>query len=69
LGIIKAGAAYLPLDPKLPAENLVFRLKDGQAPILLTQQSLVEKLPQTRVQIICLDTDWETITQENQEDL
>ncbi|MBD2625735.1 non-ribosomal peptide synthetase [Trichormus variabilis] len=67
LGILKAGAAYLPLDPKLPGENLAFRLQDAQAPILLTQQSLVEKLPQTTAQIICLDTDWETIAQENQE--
>jgi amino acid adenylation domain-containing protein/thioester reductase-like protein len=69
LGILKAGAAYLPLDPKLPAENLGFRLQDAQTPILLTQQSLVEKLPQTTAQIICLDTNWETIAQENQENL
>lgn len=69
LGILKAGAAYLPLDPKLPAENLDFRLQDAQTPILLTQQSLVEKLPQTTAKIICLDTNWETIAQENQEDL
>ena len=67
LGILKAGAAYLPLDPKLPAENLGFCLQDAQTPILLTQQSLVEKLPQTTAQIICLDADWETIAQENQE--
>lgn len=69
LGILKAGAAYLPLDTKLPAENLAFRLQDAQTPILLTQQPLVEKLPQITAQIICLDTDWETIVQESWENL
>ncbi|HEY0738442.1 MAG TPA: amino acid adenylation domain-containing protein [Herpetosiphonaceae bacterium] len=64
LGIWKAGAAYLPLDPSYPAERLQFVLGDAQAPILLTQQHLrdrfsAESLRSTHV--ICLDSDWPAI--------
>lgn len=39
LGILKAGAAYLPLDPAYPADRLAFMLQDSAAPILLTSHS------------------------------
>ncbi|MGL5076799.1 MAG: thioester reductase domain-containing protein, partial [Waterburya sp.] len=61
LGILKAGAAYLPLDPALPTEGLTFRLQDAGVSILLTQRSLLFKIPSSTQEIICLDTDWETI--------
>ncbi len=66
LAILKAGAAYLPLDPALPTEALDFRLQDVQVSVLLTQQSLVKQLPETALQVICLDQNWEVIGQENQ---
>jgi amino acid adenylation domain-containing protein len=40
LAVIKAGAAYVPLDPDLPAERLNYIIHDSEMPILLTQQSL-----------------------------
>lgn len=43
-GILKAGAAYLPLDPGYPLERLKFMLDDSHAAILLTQQRLSERL-------------------------
>jgi len=61
LGILKAGGAYLPLDPGYPPERLAFMLADSQAPILLTQASLLPHLPQHQAQTICLDTDWPAI--------
>lgn len=61
LGIIKAGAAYLPLDPAYPQERLAFMLEDTKAPVLLTQQHLLEKLPQHRAKVICLDRDQERL--------
>lgn len=66
LGILKAGGAYLPLDPTYPPERLAFMLLDSQVPILLTTQ-MVAKLPEHRAQVICLDTDWTTISQESQQ--
>ncbi len=56
LGIIKAGGAYLPLDPTLPSEALTFRLQDSQASILLTQKHLIDKLPQHQTPVVCIDS-------------
>ena len=64
LGIMKAGGAYLILDPSYPAERSSFMLKDAQLSVVLTQQQWVEKLPSPNLQIVCLDTDWEMISQE-----
>ena len=62
LGILKAGAAYLPLDPTYPAERLAFMLADAQPVALLTQAHLRPDLPPYPGQIVCLDSDWPQIT-------
>ncbi len=67
LGILKAGAAYLPLDPTYPQDRLAFMLSDAQTPVLLTQQLLLEGLPENEANIICLDTFWEIIAQQSEE--
>ena len=69
LAILKAGSAYIPLDPSYPQERLAFILEDTQAPVLLTQASLVEAMPQHKAQVICLDGHWQTIAQQSQENL
>jgi aspartate racemase len=61
LGILKAGGAYLPLDPSYPQERLRFMLEDAEAPILLTEESLLGRLPMGSAEAICLDRDWEAI--------
>ncbi|MEO7020166.1 MAG: amino acid adenylation domain-containing protein, partial [Ktedonobacteraceae bacterium] len=68
LGILKAGGVYVPLDPNYPAERLAFMLSDTQTPVLLTQQSLVGRLPTQDVRhILCLDAEWHTIAAQSNE--
>ena len=64
LGILKAGAAYLPLDSVLPTEGLAFRLQDAGVSVVLTQRSLLSKIPKNTKYTVCLDTDWETIEED-----
>ncbi len=58
LGILKAGGAYLPLDPSYPGERLAYMMSSAGAPVLLTQQPLVGRLPAHGARVICLDSDW-----------
>ena len=67
LSILKAGGTYVPLDPTYPQERLSFMLEDAQVPVLLTQQHLVERLGTHKSQVVALDSDWETIAQESEE--
>lgn len=61
LGIVKAGAAYLPLDPLYPAERIRFMLEDSGVRILLTEQHLRSELPAfAGVTIALEDSRWRT---------
>jgi amino acid adenylation domain-containing protein len=57
LAILKAGGAYLPLDPDYPAERLAFMLADAQAPVIVSQTSLADRLPEGAARRVCLDED------------
>jgi amino acid adenylation domain-containing protein len=73
LGILKAGGVYIPLDPAYPAERLAFMLADSQAPVIVTQQSLVEQLKilsgDDRLVLVCVDSDRKTIATQSNENL
>ncbi|MBD2360529.1 amino acid adenylation domain-containing protein [Anabaena minutissima FACHB-250] len=64
LAVLKAGGAYIPLDPAYPGERLAFMLEDAQAQVLLTQTKLVNILPAHSLQVLCLDADWPPVTAE-----
>ena len=57
VGILKAGCAYLPLDRDYPRARLDFMLRDTDAPVLITQSHLLDKLPAYQGRIIFLDLD------------
>ena len=61
LGVLKAGAAYVPLDLSYPKERLEFMALDAKMPVILTQESLRSNLPASSAQILALDTEWKTI--------
>jgi len=55
LGVLKSGAAYLPLDPALPDERLAAMLADARAPIVVTASALAGRLPDLGDGTIVLD--------------
>ncbi|HZO71745.1 MAG TPA: amino acid adenylation domain-containing protein, partial [Ktedonobacteraceae bacterium] len=63
LGTLKAGGAYIPLDPSYPAERLEFMLADSQVSVLLTQQSLREHMSVQEIPVLSLDIDWSGIAE------
>ncbi|WP_186032206.1 non-ribosomal peptide synthetase [Burkholderia gladioli] len=55
LGILKAGGAYVPLDPEHPRERLAYLVADSAPAVMLTQSSLLERLPDHACEVVCLD--------------
>jgi amino acid adenylation domain-containing protein len=69
LGILKAGGSYVPIDPAFPPDRIAFMLEDAQAPVLLTQESLLGHLPPHQAALVSLDSDWSKISIEVGENL
>jgi amino acid adenylation domain-containing protein len=67
LGVLKAGGAFVPVDPSYPAERVAFLLEDSRARIVLTQSAVQESLPAFSGETICLDTGWREIAGESEE--
>jgi len=65
LAVLKAGGAYVPLDPAYPHDRIAFMLADSRAAVLLTEASLLARLPAFDGPQICLDTDSKSIDAES----
>jgi amino acid adenylation domain-containing protein len=68
LGIMKAGAAYVPLDPSYPKDRLAFIAQDADLKLLVTQKSLGSELAARVPQVVYLDADAERIAAESRDD-
>jgi amino acid adenylation domain-containing protein len=64
LGILKAGGAYVALDPTYPSERLAYIVKDAAPKVLLIQERLRKRLPETAAQMIALDSESNAIAQQ-----
>lgn len=53
--ILRAGGAYVPVDPDYPTERIGFMLDDLAEPILLTQQGLKERFSGAAARVVCMD--------------
>jgi amino acid adenylation domain-containing protein/non-ribosomal peptide synthase protein (TIGR01720 family) len=69
LGIMKAGGAYLPLDPTYPEERLAFMMEDASVGVLLTQRHLLKDMPGSAAKTVCLDSGWDAIATESKQNL
>jgi amino acid adenylation domain-containing protein len=67
LAVLKAGAAYVPLDPAYPSERLTFMISDAQLNLLLTQRRLRGTVADEAIKIIEIDADWSAISRESRE--
>ena len=65
LAVLKAGAAYVPLDPTYPAERLSLMLANARCGALLTNESVAAGLPETDANVVYLDKDWQRISNES----
>ncbi len=63
LGVLKAGGAYVPIDPEYPPDRLAYMLEDANVTVLLTQEKLLNQLPNHNAPTLCLDHDWPTLSQ------
>ncbi|CAN2534225.1 Linear+gramicidin+synthase+subunit+D [Methylocapsa aurea] len=62
LGVLKAGGAYLPIDPDYPRDRIAYMIADAAPALVLTQEHLRERLPITTLR---LDADWSEIAKDS----
>jgi amino acid adenylation domain-containing protein len=65
LGVLKAGAGYVPLDPAHPVERMARMLSDAQVSVLLTEERLRAGLQSLRPGLLSLDSDWALVSAES----
>jgi amino acid adenylation domain-containing protein len=65
LGVLKAGGAYVPVDPSYPMDRIAFMLSDARPRVLITQNSLVERLSAEGRELVVLDRESPEIAKES----
>ena len=67
LGILKAGAAYVPLDPSYPKDRLTFMIKDARAHLVISGEPISQVLAECGSEITNLDSDWPLIERQSED--
>ncbi|MCX4391844.1 amino acid adenylation domain-containing protein [Streptomyces sp. NBC_01767] len=57
LGILKAGAAFVPLDPDYPTDRITYMVEDANAPLVITSTGLTDRIPEGFPRLL-VDTQW-----------
>lgn len=66
VGILKSGAAYVPIDPSYPGDRIALMLEDSQAQVIVTTESVLAELPESRAAVVCLDRDAAALAREDE---
>lgn len=69
LAILKAGAAYVPLDPSYPAERIAFMLTDATPTVVVTHSAVRRSLAHSDARVISIDEDWQEIARQDTRNL
>jgi len=69
IAILKAGGAFLPLDPTYPPERLQFMIEDAGVPMIITEECLQDRIPSQWTQLILIDADWAGIGTQSEDGL
>jgi amino acid adenylation domain-containing protein len=64
LGILKAGAAYVPLDASYPLERLGWMKREAGVALLVAQERLAEEVAEGGELVVCVDTEWDVIARQ-----
>ncbi|MCP5063073.1 MAG: amino acid adenylation domain-containing protein [Ignavibacteriae bacterium] len=69
LGILKAGATFVPLDPEYPKDRLSYMIHDANLSFILTNEKTAKSIPKNGAEFIIMDTGWLSIEKENSENI
>ena len=69
LGILKAGGAYVPIDPEYPQDRISYMLEDTGAQLVLSSENSKEKINDTGIKFIAIDSEWEQVIKEQSSNL
>ena len=64
-GVLKSGAAYVPIATDYPSERVAYMLGDAEASLVISQKKLEARLPETTPPVLQIDADWHLVEKEN----